>query len=400
MKKNRNGFTLIELLATLVILAILALITTPIVLNSIKNTREGAKDRSADAYVRSLNNAVLTCLGKYPNKKVDSMKLIENGKKIAVAGDNNCADVETKGKNVSITENEIKLQIDESDKISLEGVLKIENEEFVIIDSQAKRLPKSKSLAEDSWDTIATLIKIKKANYEVGQTKCVKLEGYTNGNGSIDSQGNKCKQDEFLVRLSNKTTPEECYENGFSKTACGYVFEFVDIIEKIQYNPAGEYKGKQYNRGWNKDGYPGSQLYVYLQDENNGLYSKFPEDLKKVIIDTKVVSSHGSEDKDNFESTEKLYLLSTAEIWKQDSNKTIDYDTAREETRQLDYYEGTTTNSYFKAIKKYNSSADWWWLRSSYSNYNSSFYTVFSDGNWSRNDCRYNSGIAPAFRIG
>ena len=39
---NNKGFTLIELLAVIVILGILALITTPLVLNTIESTRLGA----------------------------------------------------------------------------------------------------------------------------------------------------------------------------------------------------------------------------------------------------------------------------------------------------------------------------------------------------------------------
>lgn len=47
MKKNEKGFTLIELLAVIVILAIIALITTPIVLDLISNARlDAAKDKT------------------------------------------------------------------------------------------------------------------------------------------------------------------------------------------------------------------------------------------------------------------------------------------------------------------------------------------------------------------
>ncbi len=45
--KNMKGFTLIELLAVIVILAIVALVTTPAILNVINNSRlEGAKDKA------------------------------------------------------------------------------------------------------------------------------------------------------------------------------------------------------------------------------------------------------------------------------------------------------------------------------------------------------------------
>lgn len=47
MKRNTKGFTLIELLAVIVILAIIALIATPIVLNLIEKARQGAAQDSA-----------------------------------------------------------------------------------------------------------------------------------------------------------------------------------------------------------------------------------------------------------------------------------------------------------------------------------------------------------------
>ena len=47
MKKNEKGFTLIELLAVIVILAVIALIATPIVMNVINKARQKAAEDSA-----------------------------------------------------------------------------------------------------------------------------------------------------------------------------------------------------------------------------------------------------------------------------------------------------------------------------------------------------------------
>ena len=49
--KEKKGFTLVELLAVIVILGILALITTPLVLNTIESTRLGAAKTGATNYV-------------------------------------------------------------------------------------------------------------------------------------------------------------------------------------------------------------------------------------------------------------------------------------------------------------------------------------------------------------
>mgnify|MGYP004617496485 FL=1 len=51
---KRKGFTLIELLAVIVILAVIALITTPIILNMINNAKKGAAKDSAYGYIEAI----------------------------------------------------------------------------------------------------------------------------------------------------------------------------------------------------------------------------------------------------------------------------------------------------------------------------------------------------------
>ena len=66
--KNKKGFTLIELLAVIVVLAIIALIATPIVMNTIKNAKKGAAERTADNYIKQVETAVAEA--KLENKSV------------------------------------------------------------------------------------------------------------------------------------------------------------------------------------------------------------------------------------------------------------------------------------------------------------------------------------------
>ena len=58
MVKNKRGFTLIELIAVLVIMAIIALIVTPLVMNIIRKAKISAAKRSIDAYGRSIELAI------------------------------------------------------------------------------------------------------------------------------------------------------------------------------------------------------------------------------------------------------------------------------------------------------------------------------------------------------
>ena len=58
MKQNKKGFTLVELLAVIVILAIIALIATPIILGVIDNAKEGAAKSSALGYVDALEKDI------------------------------------------------------------------------------------------------------------------------------------------------------------------------------------------------------------------------------------------------------------------------------------------------------------------------------------------------------
>ena len=56
--KNK-GFTLIELLAVIVILAIIALIATPMILNVVEKSRKGAAESSALGYIDAVEKQMM-----------------------------------------------------------------------------------------------------------------------------------------------------------------------------------------------------------------------------------------------------------------------------------------------------------------------------------------------------
>ena len=255
------------------------------------------------------------------------------------------------------------------------------------IDVDGEFIPKVNpvSFATDSWDTIINAVKEgNTSKYNVGDTKTIDMGSYGT----------------HTLRIANTSTPSECSTEGFSQTACGFVLEFADIITEHNMNPEGEYNGTQYDDGYNAGGWPNTRMRTFV---NNDIYNSLPADLKNGIIDTTVVSSHGSEDSSNFTSTDKLYLLAPTEIYSDwTSSSGSNYDTTKDLTRQLDYYknEGVTTSNYSKTIKKKNSSSYPWWLRSANSSDNRAFYYVYSNGDFVFSGAYVTCGVAPAFRLG
>ena len=246
------------------------------------------------------------------------------------------------------------------------------------------------AFATDSWETISCNVKNGTiAAYNVGDTKEVALDGYGT----------------HTLRIANTSTPDECSTTGFSQSACGFVLEFTDILALYNMNDTET----------NVDGWPASAMYKLVNGTDDTTYSVYdtdyetftvksvymslPEDLRNVIIDTTVISGKCLGNSTNFTSTDKLYLLDAKEIY--GTSFTEQYNTAKDYERQLDYYfnQGVTTSSYSAAIKQYNGSAEWWWLRSADPTLGDIFYSVHS-GVCSGSPAPDPNGVSPAFRIG
>ena len=242
------------------------------------------------------------------------------------------------------------------------------------IDVDGEFIPKVNpvSFATDSWETIITAVKENNiSKYNVGDTKTVDMGTYGT----------------HTLRIANTSTPSECSTSGFSQTACGFVLEFADIIAAHKMNDTNTNVG-----GWSS-----TSMRTFV---NNDIYNALPSEIKNAIIDTTVVSGHGSTSgESNFTSTDKLYLLAPKEIY---TNWSYSYDTARDVTRQLDYYKnlGTSTSNYSGAIKKNGTSASTWWLRAAYSNTTTGFFRVIFNGDWRYDSATGTYGVAPAFRLG
>lgn len=229
-----------------------------------------------------------------------------------------------------------------------------------------------KSFSEDNWSTIISAVKSgNTSNYKVGDTKEIDMGDFG----------------KHIIRIANMSTPSECSNEDFSQTTCGFVLEFADIITKHNMNSKETTVG-----GWEK-----SELRTYI---NNDIYNALPDSLKDAIIDTRVESGHGIMDKENFVTTDKLYLLSVEEL-SFDSTRNV----SAIKTRKLDYYttSGSDSADMSLNIKKYQDKASTWWLRGALFSYgfNDGLFTAvtekgYGNASWSKKIV----GVSPAFRIG
>ena len=225
--------------------------------------------------------------------------------------------------------------------------------------------------AIDNWETIATNVKNgNMCGYHVGDEKEIELTGFGTHN----------------VRISNVS---ECTNGETSETACGFVVEFVDVITRYQFNSSGLNVG-----GWRD-----TKVRTYI---NETIYKSLPRDLQNIILTTKVISSYGKNDSANFETEDKLYLLSSEEVFGDFATSSMaGHDTSVGTSKQLDYYknQGVTLSNFEKSIKQYEGNNDYWWLRSVSDDNPWCVYDVANTRGWSNTSAMSYDGISPAFRI-
>lgn len=222
----------------------------------------------------------------------------------------------------------------------------------------------------DDWDTIIDAVQNNNISaYNVGDTKTLDM-------GSLGT---------YTIRIANKDTPSECSGEGFSQTACGFVLEFVDLAFKQAFYDAD----RDNSVGWTN-----STIRSYI---NTTMYNSLPTNVKNAVMDTYVVSGYGKDGSSNFVTTDKMYLLSTKEIY----GEAISGRDTVTETRQLKYYynQNTTTSSHDAAIKKQDNNAKVWWLRSADHADNKDFLHVSISGDYGDSNSDNPNYISVAFRL-
>ena len=281
----------------------------------------------------------------------------------------------------------IKTPINDDVSTSVTGTLKataMENDNATGTNPKSKVAYNPVSFQTDSWSTIQNAVQDNNTSvYNVGDTKEITIDG-TN----------------YTVRIANKSTNENCSSTNYSESSCGFVVEFVDIVENRIYD-------ENYNK-WSN-----SSMNNYLQTT---FYNKLPQDLKDAIIPTRVystfVTSSGEgilnvDTRGDYSSGDKIYLLDIGKIV---TSSFI----PSPSIRQLDCYAAEnirTADDNFqvmnidKAYKKYQGNDNIYWLRSDiYHTSQEKYFISVIDPlyqlgyNGHLPNC--NNGIAPAFRIG
>ena len=329
-RMKKRGFTLIELLAVIVILAIIALIATPIILNMINNARKSAAKSSTYGYIEAIdsNNGFADAEVEGYTKIVDGTyevseisvrmkgKAPEGGEVTITQGKVTNADICMNGYNVTY-------QSGQEAQVGNKCV-------------PLKNITTS-NFGSDSitWEDIRNLYV-----HDSDSLDAI-MAAKTTKNVTITGLGT------HPVRIIN-TTP--CSEVSVtSKTSCGLVLEFADLLTTARFNTSNT----------NIGGWPGSSIYstYFASTGSEYLYNKLPSDLKSVIIDTTVISGHGSGETNAFTSTDKLFLLSTKEmnISGSDSNdgdtRVLDYYTGAGNGTRSKSYDGSTRNQWTRTVR-------------------------------------------------
>ena len=359
---KHKGFTLVELLAVIAILALLVIIALPNVLKMFNQAKK-------DTFLTEAKTIYKEISKKYISETM-------RGNKISIiSNDNNKLELES---------NDLKYKV----KLKNDGSIK----KFEVSNGNYCISGKFNNLSELTTDKITEgkCEEISPKNFSTDDWEII-IDAIREGNDGVYNVGDTKEIDlgsygKHILRIANKSTPSECSGTGFSQSACGFVLEFADVITTHKMNDTNT----------NVGGWPASSMYTFV---NNDIYNALPDEIKNEIIDTTVISGHGKSSTENFTSTDKLYLLSTAEVWAQGSSNTISDDAARDVTRQLDYYKnlGTSTTNRSGAVKK---SGYAWWLRVANSSDNNNFYRVNNRGDWSNNNASTTNGVSPALRLG
>ena len=190
---RNKGFTLIELLAVIVILAIIALIATPIILGIIKDSKEESNKRSAELYIDAVEQAIVrkNLNGKFkPNLcEINSGVVTCDGKKL---------EVEVEG--IKPSDGWIYI----TDGVIKQYSLKLEVNTVINKDAEGKVTNGTEVAKNPTWKPICKRADVKTLHTET----CTQTSDYCYASGYVE--GNKGT----TIEYGNKTTTEKKLNSG------------------------------------------------------------------------------------------------------------------------------------------------------------------------------------------
>ena len=207
---EKKGFTLIELLAVIVILAIIALIATPIIMNVIENTKKGSAERTASNYIDAVKTAVAT--ERIKGNILEGEYLIDEDGNLCPAGET-CTEankimIDMNGKKP----NGVKIVL-ENGRVTTDSIITVNGYEVKYDKNGSLKAEKIVATEdeEEETDENATPAEcftyVENYDYTINKDKCVELigadfEGWHNveNSGELMCSGNKIYDD--LINFS------------------------------------------------------------------------------------------------------------------------------------------------------------------------------------------------------
>ena len=250
MKEKNKGFTLVELLAVIVILALIALIATPIILNVINDAKKQAAKDSAYGYMDAVEKYIVS--SELEDKSIkDGIYSVEDlNKKISVKGstpDNGIIKIENKEvKKYDIGIDGYAVSNGEVEKVST--TKKFENGTAVYYNPVSGEKC-SESESKSTTGTKSGCMKWYVFNDKEGNaTVNVILDHNTTARVAYNSTGNNSEMKEVKIALENDTkdwkntarliTANEVAKitgnTGFDATKLGQVWFYLDSNNQTQ----------------------------------------------------------------------------------------------------------------------------------------------------------------------
>ena len=207
MKEKNKGFTLVELLAVIVILALIALIATPIILNVINDAKKQAAKDSAYGYMDAVEKYIVSSELEDKSIQDGRYSVEELNKKISVKGstpDN--GNIEIKNSSVKSYDIGIDGYVVSNGKVDkVSTTKKIENGTAVYYNPETGNKC-SKEAAKSTTGTKSGCMKWYVFNDKEGNaTVNVILDHNTTANVAWNSTGNNSEMKEVKIALENDT---------------------------------------------------------------------------------------------------------------------------------------------------------------------------------------------------